>query len=104
MWNGANCLSETGATLGGCIYGYDFGDDDRDPADDTSASPGHGTNIAGILGANSNNGTGTVGIASNVEIMAVKVFGNTNQSTTSSIIRGINFAKYNGAKIINASF
>jgi subtilisin family serine protease len=45
MWDGANCLSDTGATLGGCIHGYDFSDNDLDPMD----SHGHGTHVAGTI-------------------------------------------------------
>lgn len=33
MWNGTNCLSDTGGTLGGCIHGYDFGEGDPDPTE-----------------------------------------------------------------------
>jgi|GEM_PF-3789930 len=35
--------------------------------------------------------------------MAVKVLNDNGSATTATIIRGINFAKYNGAKVINAS-
>jgi thermitase len=97
MWNGANCISDTGATLGGCIHGYDFANNDLDPMDDDS----HGTHVAGTIGGVSS-GNGITGVAPNVQIMAVKVLGKYG-GTTAAIIRGINFATKNGAKIINAS-
>lgn len=43
------------------------------------------------------------GIASNVKIMAVKVCGSAG-CFTSDVIKGIQFAEANGAKVINASF
>ncbi len=97
MWDGANCLSDTGATLGGCIHGYDFTNNDLDPMDDMR----HGTHVAGTIGGVSNS-DGVTGVALNVQIMAVKVL-SPYGGTTSDIIRGINFAAKNGARVINAS-
>jgi subtilisin family serine protease len=99
LWDGTNCKSDTGATLGGCKYGYDFAYNDKDPSD----IYGHGTHVAGTIGAVTNNGTGMVGVTPNVKIMAVKVLNDGGGGSTASIIRGINFAKHNGAKVINAS-
>jgi subtilisin family serine protease len=100
MWNGQNCLSDTGAYIGGCMHGYDFANQDIDPQEWKYIS--HGTHVAGTIWAITNNGTGIVWIAPNVTLMAVKVCN--NWCSTSDIIRGINFARYNGAKVINASF
>lgn len=100
LWDGTNCKSDTGAILGGCKYGYDFAYDDKDPSD----IYGHGTHVAGTIGAVTNNGTGMVGVTPNVKIMGVKIFDDYGGTSTADIIRGINFAKYNGAKVINASF
>lgn len=100
MWNGANCVSDTGATLGGCISGYDFANNDLDPMDDY----GHGSHVAGTIAGLGTTVDGVTGIAKNVEIMAVKVFDKYGSTTTANIIRGINFATKNGAKVINASF
>ncbi len=33
MWDGTRCVSDTGAPLGGCIHGYDFGEGDLDPTE-----------------------------------------------------------------------
>jgi subtilisin family serine protease len=58
----------------------------------------HGTHIAGIIAAVKNNNKGVIGLSSESKIMALK----TNLTTT-QIVKAINFAKQNGAKIINAS-
>ncbi len=104
MWNGTSCVSDTGNALGGCIHGYDFGDNDKDPRPISIQSgdidtPPHGTHIAGTIAASKNNGIGVIGIAPSAKIMALK-----SSLTSSEIVRAINFAKNNGAKIINASF
>ncbi len=102
MWDGTNCLSDTGVTIvGWCIHGYDFVNLDNEPLDDYSVQ--HGTHVSGTIGGISNNGTGVTGVAPNVQIMAVKVLDSGGAGDTITIIRGINFAKYNGAKVINAS-
>ncbi len=46
-----------------------------------------------------NNGQGLAGVNPNAKIMAIK-----SSLTTSEIIKAINFAKHNGARVINASF
>jgi thermitase len=62
----------------------------------------HGTHIAGIISAVGNNSIGIVGTNPNSKIMAIRAGDNT--MTLSAIIDSINFARQNGAKIINASF
>lgn len=68
---------------------------------------GHGTSVAGIIGANKNNNIGIYGINSNVELVSLKV---SNSLTTSNptasandIASAINYAQANGIKLINAS-
>lgn len=97
MWDGTSCVDYNNQPLGNCVYGYDFGDDDKDPYPTTST---HGTHVAGTIAAVKNNATGVVGVAPQAKIMAVK----TDLFTTMQIVKGIQFAENNGAKIINASF
>lgn len=99
MWDGSSCKDENGNTLGGCIHGYNFVENNLDPL---ATAGSHGTHIVGIIGAAKNNGRGIIGVAQNVKIMALKF--DVNNMTTTEVIRGFNFAKYNGAKIINASW
>ena len=71
-----------------------------DPSDDS----GHGTMVAGILGAVGNNGKGVAGVAWQVQIMACKCFNNLGVGSVSSVIAAMEYAQTNGARIINASW
>ena len=84
------------------IYGWDFFDNDNDPLDD--AVDGHGTHVAGIIGAVGNNGIGVSGVNWNVSIMAIKIGGAEGFGTTLTGVSAINYAVKNGARVINASW
>jgi len=71
-----------------------------DPMDDN----GHGTHVAGILGASGSNSVGTVGVAWRIKIMACKFLNSNLQGALSDAIEGIDYARSKGAKIINASW
>lgn len=77
----------------------DIVNNDNDPSDDD----GHGTHVAGIIAAKTSNGQGIAGIAPNVKIMPIKVFGNDGYGTIADVVEGINLAVNNGARIINLS-
>lgn len=64
---------------------------------------GHGTHVAGIIGAVGGNGIGGVGACWTAKLMAVRVLDATGAGATSTIISGIAYAITNGAKIINMS-
>ncbi|MES2630102.1 MAG: S8 family serine peptidase [Bacteroidota bacterium] len=64
---------------------------------------GHGTFVAGIIGASRNNPAGMMGIADNVEIMPVRVVPDGDEDDK-DVALGIRYAVDNGAKIINMSF
>ncbi len=100
MWDGTNCKDENGNMLGSCIFGYDFKDNDKDPMPDASSTSAfHGTHIAGIIAAEKNNEIGIAGVAPRSKIMALRF-----ASNVLSEIKAIDFARQNGAKIINASY
>ncbi|KAA5540912.1 S8 family serine peptidase [Roseiconus nitratireducens] len=82
------------------IHGYDFANDDPDPMDDQ----GHGTHVAGTIGAVGDNGIGVVGVNWDVQLMAVKFLDATGNGTTSDAVDAINYAVANGAQIANASW
>lgn len=84
---------------GRILPGYDFVDDDNDPADVF----GHGCGVAGVIAANANNGIGIAGVAPNVQIMPLRVLDASGQGNYSNIANAIIYAVDNGADIINLS-
>lgn len=65
--------------------------------------PAHGTEVAGVIGANRKNDLGIKGIADNVRIMAIRAVPNGDERDK-DIANAIRYAVDNGAKIINMSF
>jgi subtilisin family serine protease len=69
------------------INDYDFIDGD-DVADD---GYGHGTHVAGIIGAK-NNGAGVVGVAAGAQVVGIRVLNNSGVGADSGVIAGIDYA------------
>lgn len=97
------------------VPGVSFVDQLEDPKGDGSSAVvpvsnqgpiddnGHGTNVAGIIGA-ADNGTGVVGVAPRCKIMPVKVLGGPDGTGfDSNISAGIVWAVNHGARVINLS-
>ena len=65
---------------------------------------GHGTHVAGIIGA-LNNSTGVVGVASGVRIIALKALDNDGEGSTSQLIRALNYIGQNASsgEVVNMS-
>lgn len=78
-------------------FGYDFSNNTPNPLD----TDGHGTHVAGIISAISNNALQIAGVAPKAKIMAVKIFPNAYDSRCAA---GIKYAVDNGAKVINNSY
>jgi thermitase len=81
------------------VSGYDFINGDDDPQDDY----GHGTHVAGIAAAKTNNGTGVAGLSWGAKIMPVKVLNDYGSGGYEDVANGIIYAANNGADIINLS-
>ena len=64
---------------------------------------GHGTHVAGIVAALTNNGIGVAGVGYNTSLMNVKVMDDTGNGFDSDLASGIIWAADNGAKVINMS-
>jgi subtilisin family serine protease len=109
--------------LGGCFgpecrvtNGYDFVGDDYDDAEShlkwqpvPHPDPfpddcyGHGTHVAGIIGAVRNNDVGVDGIAPSVKVMMVRAVPDGDERDK-DIANAIRYAVDNGAQVINMSF
>ena len=70
----------------------------------TEAGINHGTIVAGILAAQGNNQIGIAGVTWNSQIMSLKALDDTGKADMKSVVKAINYAIDNGAKIINLSF
>lgn len=77
------------------------GDDDNNPMVTNNS---HGTHVAGLVGATTNNGIGVASAAYNISIMAVKATGDNIGETINTGWDGILFAAHAGADIINCSW
>jgi len=64
---------------------------------------GHGTAVAGIVAASTNNNQGISGVGYDASLMNVKVLGDKGAGSYTWIIQGIIWATDNGANIINLS-
>lgn len=71
-----------------------------EPADDN----GHGTHLAGTIAAATDNGKGMAGIAWRAKIMACKFLDSAGNGSNSDAITCIEFARTNGAHVINLSW
>jgi hypothetical protein len=70
---------------------------------DTTDVRGHGTNMAGIVGAMTNNGLGVAGVAWAAKIMPVKVSYPSGAATDANVAAGIVWAVDHGADVISIS-
>jgi len=79
--------------------GKDFINNDDDATDDHW----HGTHVAGIAAADTNNSQGIAGVAWNCKILPVKVVDKNGEGNYGQLIDGIEWAVDNNAKVINIS-
>jgi thermitase len=64
---------------------------------------GHGTHVAGIAAAATNNGIGVAGVAFSSPIIPVKVLDSTGSGYDSDVANGILWAAQHGARVLNLS-
>jgi hypothetical protein len=88
-------------------YGWNFSTFDAMlglPKDDPMDYNGHGTHVAGIIGAVGNNTTGVAGVNWKVKIMPVNFLGFMGMGSTSDAILALEYAWQNGARVSNNSW
>ena len=80
--------------------GYDFGDRDANPEDGL----GHGTGVAGVIAALTDNGLGVAGLAPAVRLLPLKInVGNTTQFDAATVAEAVDYAVAKGVRVINLS-
>ncbi|MCA2961883.1 MAG: S8 family serine peptidase [Silvanigrellales bacterium] len=82
------------------ISGWDFVDDDNSPMDDN----GHGTHVAGTIGAKGNNGKGISGVAWNVSLVGLRFLDGSGSGTLADAIEAIEYATNIGVHVTNNSW
>ena len=80
--------------------GGDYLNWDNNPMDEH----GHGTNIAGIAGAETNNITGIAGVAPNIKLLNLRAFDPGGYGEEDDVAAAIIYAVQIGVKVINMSF
>ena len=82
-----NGSTMTGTASSTTSYGYDAIEEDGYPDDEL----GHGTHVAGIIGAVGDNGIGISGVAQRVKIIPVKIFDDGYFTYYSAVLRGLDY-------------
>jgi thermitase len=85
------------------VAGYDFVGKDGVPDTIPNDENGHGTHVAGIAAAATNNSLGIAGACPKCRIMPIRVLDAQGNGYLSDIARGIDYAINNGANVINLS-
>jgi len=81
------------------IAGHDYVDGDDVPSDEL----GHGTHVAGIIGAQANNSVGVAGVNWDCRLLIIRVLNANNYGTSVNFAAGVDYARTHGAKVINLS-
>lgn len=84
---------------GKIVPGYDFVNGDTLADDDHW----HGTHVAGIAAASTNNSVGVAGVSWGARIMPLKVLDQYGSGSTFDVAEAVRYAADNGAKVINMS-
>ena len=82
------------------IHGWDFLNDDNDPFDDN----GHGTHVAGTIGAVGNNAIGVAGVNWAVSLMPLKFIDAGGGGATADAVAAIDYATQMGADLTSNSW
>lgn len=82
------------------VRGWDFVNNDNNPMDEN----GHGTHVAGTIGAVGNNGKGVVGVSRHVKLMPLRFLGANGSGSATNAAKAVYYATLMGAKVTNNSW
>ena len=99
--NGIPGFDDDGNGIADDINGWNFISGTDDIMDDDAH--GHGTHVAGIIGAEMNLSNNTSGVAPNVKLAGIKVLGANSGGTLLTVLDGIEYAGESGFNIVNMS-
>jgi subtilisin family serine protease len=74
-------------------------DGDNDPADEN----GHGTHVAGTIGADRGNAVGVAGVADGAPLMPLRVLDAEGSGSVAGLIQAYSYAAASGARVVNLS-
>jgi minor extracellular serine protease Vpr len=100
---GAGCRVALGTDLVGDAYDARAPDPVVAPDPDPMDCEGHGTHVAGIVGARAASPTGVTGVAPGVTFGAYRVFGCTGSTSDEIMIRAMELAFADGMQVLNMS-
>lgn len=90
------------------VHGWDFSSNDNDPSPAGGGCLGHGTHVAGTIGAVGNNSIGVTGVNWNVKIMPLKAFSPVLSifcaASDADLIAAIQYQTMMGVRISNNSW
>jgi PKD repeat protein len=95
-----NGVDDDGNGIVDDVHGLNAPANSGDPID----VAGHGTQVAGMLGAVGNNGLGVVGVAWQVKLMACRYADDAGNGSLSDVVQCFDYARAKRAQVINASF
>jgi len=95
---GVDCMHED--IVGKCLEDWNFYDGTANAMDVN----GHGTKVAGVIGAQGNNGIGVAGSAWDIKIFPLRVSDASGYASYSAIAKAITYAADHGARVANVSY
>jgi subtilisin family serine protease len=96
----SNGIDDDGNGFVDDVFGWDFVGNDKSPRD----ANGHGTHVAGTVGAVGNNNRGVAGVVWNVRLMALRFLDSNGSGSTTDAVKCIRYAADNGAHITSNSW
>ncbi len=84
------------------VGGWDYVDGDALPDDESDV--GHGTHVAGTIGARGDDGVGVSGVAWSMRLMPLRILDRAGNGSVSDEIDAFARAAASGARVVNASF